>query len=232
LGYLAQLQPNGFIILSNNKNLPPVIAYSLNSNFNIERDGASLLSIVKEDLNYRQKNVDAMPDLLKERNRKSWDFYLKDYHVSTGPLEHWPEEGRTSTGGWLETTWHQSEPYNQFCPIYPRTNKRSAIGCGPLAAAQIVNYHRYFHNRRLTDQDKYIASNSINIDDDHLLLDFPSFDELNLKLDTLQFKYLNNHTLNNSDYASLCFTIGILTNVKFSSEGSSSELYDLLIFQL
>ncbi len=40
----------------------------------------------------------------------------------------------------LSTEWNQYEPYNNYCPIDPKTKKRSVTGCTNTAAAQIINY--------------------------------------------------------------------------------------------
>ncbi len=44
----------------------------------------------------------------------------------------------------LTTAWHQSWPYNSFCPTYINNNgitKHYYAGCGPIAMSQIMTYH-------------------------------------------------------------------------------------------
>ncbi len=43
-------------------------------------------------------------------------------------------------GPYLETSWGQGPPYNNFCPMDPTTNQRSIAGCPAVAMAQIINY--------------------------------------------------------------------------------------------
>ena len=39
------------------------------------------------------------------------------------------------------TTWHQSEPYNLYCPI--KQGKRCVVGCCAVAGGMIMAYHEY-----------------------------------------------------------------------------------------
>lgn len=41
----------------------------------------------------------------------------------------------------LKTDWGQSEPMNRYCPM--NGTKRTSVGCGPLAMAQIMYYWKY-----------------------------------------------------------------------------------------
>jgi len=233
IGFISHLSPKGFIVISNNKNLPPVIAYSLIHNWNEDNiNSNSFFQLLKNDLDNRIDNIDDLPPGVQKRNEDLWNYYLNSSRSTTDNFQQWPEDGTTSTGGWISSTWKQTEPYNQSCPIDPTTNNRSVIGCGALAVAQIVNFHKYFNNKRFYDNDKYISGNSINIDDDSQILDFPSFNQLNLKLDTLQHKYDNNLPLSNRDYAALCFASGIMTNIEYSSIESPTvpaELYNAFL---
>ena len=40
----------------------------------------------------------------------------------------------------LGTTWNQSSPYNQSCPLDPNTGNRCIVGCTAVALGQILNY--------------------------------------------------------------------------------------------
>ena len=66
----------------------------------------------------------------------------------------WPIEGTTSTGGWLETIWHQDAPYNRFCPLNTCLNERCRVGCVATAIAQIINFHKSLGNLFFNSSDK------------------------------------------------------------------------------
>jgi len=39
--------------------------------------------------------------------------------------------------------WNQWYPYNKYCPPYNSQGSKSAVGCAPLACAQIMSYHQW-----------------------------------------------------------------------------------------
>ena len=46
----------------------------------------------------------------------------------------------------ISTQWGQHYPFNLLCPVTDKSNEESQYklaGCGPVAMAQVVNYHRY-----------------------------------------------------------------------------------------
>lgn len=46
----------------------------------------------------------------------------------------------------IKTQWGQHFPFNLLCPVTDKSNEESPYklaGCGPVAMAQVVNYHRY-----------------------------------------------------------------------------------------
>ncbi|MEN8194566.1 MAG: C10 family peptidase, partial [Bacteroidota bacterium] len=230
IGFVVNLERKGFLILSNDTKIKPVIAYSFNHSWDYDTTNNIFLQILKADLNNRIDHIDDIPLEVQRKNENLWNYYLSLNKPSAllEDFQQWPAPGTTTTEGWIETTWNQLEPYNQFCPIDPNTYNRSVVGCGALAVSQIVNYHKYFNNKQFADEDKYETENSlISIDDDSTTLDFPSFNELNRKLDTLQNKYNNNLPLNNRDYAALCFACGIMTINDYSSVETPTASSDL-----
>ena len=43
----------------------------------------------------------------------------------------------------LNTKWHQGYPFNMRQGLHPRTGNPIPAGCGPIALAQVINYHKY-----------------------------------------------------------------------------------------
>jgi len=126
-----------------------------------------------------------------------------------------PIEGTTATGGWLETTWSQTTPYNNFCPIDLASGARSVAGCPSVAIAQILNYHETTNNIILNDTDDYYHSYSGNnywIDNDHVTYDFPSFPELNNYLATLMSHYQQQIQITEDDIAASCLLVVLPLN--------------------
>ena len=225
VAYIANLSPSGFIALSVNTDIQPVIAYSFNNNFSFDNDiNNNLFHILQIDMSARLQalNDGALPDILNHNDL--WNNYVNEnwnYFNQRDP-EQWPEDD----SGWLETTWHQHDSYNAFCPLDPETDERSVVGCGGLALAQVLNYYEYIGNREWNSiNDDYISTRTnpnILIDDDSNIYDFPSFPELNNYLDILRNHYTVGEPLTDNDIAALSFISGVALEANYSSSGTGS----------
>jgi hypothetical protein len=225
LAHIVEIEPNGFVVISSDTDIEPVIAYSFRNNWCPDTSCANILyHMLKNDMKLRRKAINNLPDSSKRKNNLKWDnFIQKSLNKATGySFKQWPEEGTTSTGGWIETTWHQRIPYNDFCPIDPTSSERSLVGCVATAMAQIVNYHKYIGNLEFDDQDAYILKN-INIDADSTTFNFPSFETLNNHLNNVNYKYQNQISLESTDKAALNFASGISINTAYGSRSSGAQ---------
>ena len=225
LFYVFDLQPQGYIVVSADSNLPPVIAYSFTDNFqsDISKDNI-LLQMLKADIGLRLENVEKLPEnIIKNRNALWSEFLNEETEVLVNvDFQQWPPEGTTPTEGWIETKWHQNSPYNDFCPM--DGDKRSIAGCPAVAMAQILNYHKTTNNVAFNDSDDYYHSygNRFWIDNDHEEYDFPSFPELNDYLDTLAYHYDNQLLITDEDKATLNFACGVAATQVYTSGGSGT----------
>ena len=231
LAYIAKLEPKGFVIISCNTDIEPVIAYSFRHNWNPDTSQANIFcKILKYDLEMRAKSVPFLTSSAVEANHSLWQSLLNSSpsEVCSYSFRQWPQEGMTSTSGWVESTWHQSSPYNNFCPIDPGTGNRSIVGCVATALAQVVNYHKTIGTLHFDADDSYtMDTREIHIDSDSTLHDFPSFLRLNGYLDELEFKYQNNGNLVNQDLAALCFSCGIVVQMDYTSSSSGADVASL-----
>ncbi len=231
LAYIVNLSPQGFIVVSPDKNLPPVIAYSFLSNFPYEESRLNiLLDILRKDMELRLKHLDAIPDSVKERHKREWRDYLKN------PLNirkmyslggQWPPEGSTSTGGWVETTWHQRSPYNDSCPIDYITGDRCVTGCVATAMAQIVNYWEYPHSLHFDDSDNYLSNAFFVIPPRQIYIDCVPDGHND---GVAEHEYEHNPSMDNIDYgngnsrlwAQLNFACGVAVHMMYSSMASGA----------
>jgi hypothetical protein len=187
LFYVFHLQPQGYIVISAYRNLPPVIAYSFYSSFEDQMSENNILKdILIADIELRLDNIPRLPDEIIESRIDCWNKLLyntsKDFEM--GYIQQWPPEEETLYDGWLETQWHQNAPYNNFCPIDMESGNKGVAGCPAVTMAQILNYHETINNIAFNDTDDYFhnyASNSYWIDNDHEEYDFPSFPETHKK---------------------------------------------------
>lgn len=217
--YLIPLNPQGFILLSADTDLQPIIAYSYDNNFST--DSNELYKINGFIKNYLNQMIQYQSSTQKAEHQTQW---CQQYTQSR--YDQWPPEGSTTTGGWLKTNWTQSSPYNNFCPKDPETNSRSYAGCPSIAMGQIVNFHRTLNGTQLNENDRYqaffSATNSFFIDDAYEQLDFPQFSEINAYLNEIEALYQGDENLNNSQKAALVFACGIAIKQAYSSSVSGS----------
>lgn len=224
LAYVTDLTPRGFIAMSADTDLVPIIAYSFRNSLPADLDESNpLYRMLREDLRLRTIALAEHPELKSVETSKLWDSYISAQAAepNDATFEQWPAEGATSTGGWLETAWDQDTPYNKFCPLDPVDRARSYVGCAATALAQLLNYHRHCE-ANFSDADSYMAYSGMKIDADSTLYDFPSFGELNGYLDAARAKYSAGADVNDTDAAALSFACGVAMGMDYSSEGSGA----------
>ncbi len=228
IGFLFSLEPQGYLMVSAHTFLPPVIAYSFDNDAPMADDELNpLQQLLKVDIQLRLENIHRLSPKIREERRVQWHELLwkQNPAVFLNNFQQWPPQGTTSTGGWLETNWHQEPPYNDFCPLDTKTGEKSIAGCPAVAMAQILNYHGNLGTIFFNDSDDYYhnyGTNRFMIDDDHEKFDFPSFPELNSYLDTLRSHYQMNMTLTDMDKAALIFACGAAAHQVYSSEVSGT----------
>ncbi len=228
LFYVFHLTPSGYIVVSANKNLPPIIAYSFLSPFYDKSSDEELLkNILITDVKLRLENIPLLSESLINDRVKLWDNLLSNTNSPTQKIsfQQWPSIGNTLYGGWLETQWSQSTPFNNFCPIDKTTGDRSVAGCPAVAMAQILNYHQTINNIEFNDSDDYYHNyegNNFWIDDDSEEYDFPSFPDLNNHLNNLNNNWRNNNQLTDNDKASINFACGVAAEQVYHPTGSGT----------
>ncbi|MHC4117316.1 MAG: C10 family peptidase [Planctomycetota bacterium] len=230
LAYVTDLEPRGFVATSADTAITPIVAYSFRSSFPADNSGDNpLYRLLKEDMKLRRKALAEREQSGGPEPVNLWNFYAGEEmeNSETGTLRQWPEENITSTGGWLDTAWHQDAPYNDLCPLDPADSNRCYVGCVATALAQLVNYHKLC-GARFDQSDTYTTFAGVNFDGDSDLYDFPSFEELNEYLAIAQSKVESQIDLNDTDIAALSFACGIATRMDYSSKGSGASPYALL----
>lgn len=211
LFHIVTLKPNGFMIITNNLYLPPVLAYSFTSYFDI-------------DSNYYKKytefiEVDITQRLFEHiqyhnnyRYDDEWQHILYETILSQGNFsyEQWPPKDYSSTDGWIETQWDQQSPFNDFSPIDLTSGDRGLAGCPAVAIAQILNYHQTINDVFFNDSDDYLHNYGQRfwIDNDFEKYGFPSWPQLNTYLESVSFNFKHNIPLTDVDKASLLFACG------------------------
>jgi len=156
---------------------------------------------------------------------QEWEQFL-DGQLRLVPFQQWPEQGTTTTGGWIETNWTQSAPYNGMCPMDLNAGARSIAGCPAVAMAQVLNYHETLNSTVFTDNDDYFHSygggNQYWIDDDHATRSFPSWDSLNTWLNSMEYAYQIGTPVSTDMKAALSFSCGVAARQVYSASMSGT----------
>jgi hypothetical protein len=225
LFYLFQLSPAGYMAITTKDELPAVIAYSFTGDFSAIIEGNNpLTELLQKDIELRIANIGKTDKSIIEKRKAEWNDLISGKTESKF-FQQWPPEGTTSTGGWLETNWKQSYPYNKFCPMDPVTSQRSYVGCPATAMAQIVNYYETFNETVFTDDDDYYhsyAGRNFWIDDDYEEHDFLSFPQINNYLDSATINYQSGKPLTTDEVAALSFACGVAAHQVYTSEVSGT----------
>lgn len=119
--YLIELQPEGFIIISGNKSVNPILGYSLENTINPDL----LPPPIKSFLEKFKDRIKGLEDKNKTIN-SGWNLIkseIKSASSEIAPL--------------IKTQWSQNYPYNSMCP------GNAPAGCIAVAMAQLMNYYKY-----------------------------------------------------------------------------------------
>ncbi len=214
LGYIAHLSPRGYIAISADTDIRPVIAYSAENDLDMTDILENVpLRIFKRDMRVRLAARPFMSPNLIHRNNSLWRNYLgRSESFMAGIMDAF------SLGPYLDTEWNQGDPYNIFCPIDPMTGGRCPIGCVVTAMAQIINYWEWPHSVAFDTSESYES----DITMPPIFIDAPT-----ASVDTIDY---NADGLNPDDttLAKLMFACGVSIFMQYSDEGSSAMSADVL----
>ncbi|MBX3043838.1 MAG: C10 family peptidase [Candidatus Kapabacteria bacterium] len=132
--FVFNLSGNGWIIMSGDDKVKPVIGYSVSGRYSLENQSPSFeswINYISEIIYNKISDPDA-------NSLEDYNWYIKDdfdnelFQSSKKPIMPL-----------LKTKWNQGYPYNLSCPIDPETGKRAITGCVATAMAQVLYFHRF-----------------------------------------------------------------------------------------
>jgi hypothetical protein len=148
--YVFNSAASGYVIVSADDNVYPVLGYSDESNFNPENMSPSVqkwLEEYKSQIRYIiDHNIAATPEITS-----AWDNYLN------GTSTAGPQDLTNAVTPMLAVKWNQAPFVNDQCPFDASYNKRTVTGCVATAMAQIMKFwghpakgsgfHSYNHSK-------------------------------------------------------------------------------------
>ena len=170
--------------------------------FNVEDNGGFVIvagdSRAREILGYSDQghlDYNQMPENMK------WWLNQYDEAIASIPAdmtvaETRAEASKTDVAPMMSFSWYQTYPYNYYCP------QGCLAGCGPLAMAQMMAFHKYPNN--LPALEAYTDKNGNN-------------------LDALQANYIDYDNMSSTDAAILVRYCGQGIQASYSPQYTSSD---------
>ena len=121
--YFINLVPQGWVILSADDVVDPILAYSLNGSLK-ENDMPENMRYVMSEF---EKNIEEVVRVEKTQHPR-WMH----------PAMSLTRAGDNKIEPLIQVNWNQSTPYNTYCP-----RKEALVGCVAVAMAQAMSVHRY-----------------------------------------------------------------------------------------
>jgi Peptidase C10 family/Spi protease inhibitor/Secretion system C-terminal sorting domain len=139
---------DGFIIISADDQAKPVLAYSLENEFNpdnVPENYQKWIEGYKKQIRY----IKAHPHQVSDKTSQNWE------QLKSGKSPGYTKSS-SAVAPLLTTIWDQSPFVNDLCPYDETADERAVTGCVATAMAQIMNfweypvqgsgYHSYSHN--------------------------------------------------------------------------------------
>jgi hypothetical protein len=140
LFYVFNIGENGYVIVSGDDNVTPILAYSDEVSFNpnnIPPTVAKWLDKYKDEIRY----------IIENNVQPTNEISTKWNYLNTHPFI--PSQKGNSVASTeavnplVKTKWDQSPYYNDLCPYDNQYNDRTVTGCVATAMAQIMKFWNY-----------------------------------------------------------------------------------------
>jgi hypothetical protein len=197
----------GWLALNSVTTIRPVLGFSMENTIDTLMINDRSLDIVQKLAGLYYRALPNLSSFAKKRNEKNWEALLN------GQLKR---ESDLVYGPWLETTWNQGHPYNEYCPLDPVTGDRSWAGCVMTASAQIMNYWAYPYNLRLYEEDSYYSTYT----DPPIWIEAPP-----ASMDTILWSGFEAFEPSSDTIARLQYAVGVKLLASYSSAGTGASLF-------
>ena len=198
-------QSNGYIIISAEDHVVPVLAYSYEGSYNSDNLAPGFIEWMEtysKQIYYVIQHKTPSTTEIEE----AWDYYLAK--TTNTNLSNSKNVGPLAT-----TTWDQSEYYNSACPVSSAGPGGHVLtGCVATCMAQLLRYHKY--------PKVGSSSSSYNAG---------SYGNLSANYGSTTYKYSNmpeQLSSENADVALLMFHCGVSVEMNYSPYGSGASSSD------
>jgi hypothetical protein len=132
--FVFNVSNNGYVIMSANKSICPVLAYSMEGNFRSDQVSPELsymLELYSNEIKYAINNNN-------DSFNNEWDNLLSGDHLVL------QKKATKDISPLLTTKWDQGSGYNYHCPLHTAgPGGKCYAGCVATAMAQVMKYHNW-----------------------------------------------------------------------------------------
>lgn len=209
--YRFRVGDNGFMVVSASDLTNPVLAYSLESNFENGTGADLYMERYAKEVSYLMSNPAAA---LSTRN--SWNHYL------ASNFKPYSAKGNPCVEPLVTTRWTQEQFYNAMCPYNPQNtyaeDHRTPVGCVALTMANILYYYRYpDHGYGIVT---YIPK---EIENNEVIYTYPR-QTVNYSQATYDYDAITDRLENyNGELAKLLYQCGVSVRMSYGHDGSGSQ---------
>jgi hypothetical protein len=196
------LTGDGFIIVSGDESMVPVLAYSFENKFPVSD---SLPPNVKEWMKGVESQFEYASNLKTKKRNPLWDFYS---------VKHIPDNKTVSkdVSPILPCTWNQGCGYNALCPVNASGPcGRVWAGCVATAMAQVMKYHAWPTSGIGSHSYTHYVYGLLSADFGAAVYDWTSM----------------SNTSGNAEVAELIYHCGVSVNMNYSPSGSGAYTSDV-----
>ena len=212
--YVFNLEGGGFVIVSGDDAVTPILAYSRTGYFETEDMLENLASWMKGlETSILETRASGTPP--SEKTLKQWKKLESGWYAPSATGEKV-----------LETAlWNQNEPYNRNCPVI--YGQKAPTGCVATAGAIIMRYHQY-PERGVGTLEGYDYSIMINGTDRSFHVDGHdlghTYDWKNMPLTYKSGAYTQ---VQAKQVAQLMWDIGVMSHMGYGFGASSASIIEL-----
>jgi len=196
---------NGFIIISGNDIVLPVLGFSFESKFITDNIPSSLNALLD---NYRNQISYAVTTRQEQSDEiiTEWELYSgnKFKNITTYDTPELPL---------IMTKWDQGFPYNELCPEDAAgPGGYALVGCVAISVAQVMKYYNFPSSG--TSSHSYNNSGY-------------GYQSANFGITSYQWNNMPNEiNASNNALATLLYHVGVASNMHYGTDGSGADLGD------
>lgn len=207
LVYVVNTLPKGFVLVSADDRVWPVLGYSLQFNFDINYMAPATKYWMKgytDQISYSIKQqLNAEDNTIAEWNKLT----------SNNPIIQGAPKSNVVVGPLITAIWNQDKYYNRLCPEDAAAptgyDGRVPNGCVALSTSLVMYYHRYPETG--TGTHSYYASGY-------------GTQSANYGATTYQWDAMTDEVNNyNTSVAKLIYHLGVAVNMNYAADGSGSQ---------